>query len=72
MPVGERLIEQETALDRQFAERRITPASLASPTAQIGETQGTLRVVHLKYHLLTADLLTSEQIHRYAELRGYR
>jgi hypothetical protein len=72
IPVGERLIEQESALDREFAERKIAPASLASLTAQIGETQGQLRAVHLKYHLTTAELLSNHQRHRYAELRGYR
>jgi hypothetical protein len=51
--VGERLIEQES---RQFADRRISPDSLARLTAQIGDTQGQLRAIHLKYHLKTADL----------------
>ena len=72
VPVGERLIEQESALDREFAERRISPESLAQLTARIGETQGQLRAIHLKYHLTTADLLSRHQRHRYAELRGYR
>ena len=72
VPVGEKLIEQERTLDRAFAERRISPESLAQLTAQIGETQGQLRAVHLKYHLTTADLLTTHQRHRYVELRGYR
>jgi LTXXQ motif family protein len=69
--VGEKLIEQETALDRAFAERQIDPDSLARFTAQIGETQGQLRAVHLKYHLTTAGLLTEHQRHRYVALRGY-
>ena len=72
VPVGEKLIEQERTLDRAFAERRILPESLAQLAAQIGETQGQLRAVHLKYHLTTADLLTTHQRHRYVELRGYR
>jgi hypothetical protein len=70
--VGETLIEQERQLDREFAEQRISPASLKALTSQIGETQATLRAVHLKYHLTTAELLTTHQRHRYAELRGYR
>src|SRR5882672_4198405 len=72
IPVGERLIAQESALDREFAEKKIAPASLISLTARIGETQGQLRAVHLKYHLVTAELLTPHQNHRYAALRGYR
>ena len=69
---GERLIADERELDRQFAEGTMTPTTLAALTARIGETQGQLRAVHLKYHLTTAELLTPEQKRRYAELRGYR
>jgi hypothetical protein len=69
--VGEKLIAAELELDRQFAERKITPAILASIAAQIGERQGELRAVHLKYHLTTAELLTPDQKRRYSELRGY-
>ena len=72
IPLGERLIAQETELDRQFAMKSVTPGSLESATAAIGETQGALRNVHLKYHLATLDMLTATQSSRYAELRGYR
>jgi hypothetical protein len=69
---GERLIAHEAALDRHFKDRTITPETLATLTSRIGETQGLLRAVHLKYHLTMAELLTAEQSRRYAELRGYR
>ena len=72
VPMGETLIANEAALDRAFADRSISAETLATLTAQIGETQGRLRAIHLKYHLITADLLTPQQRHRYAELRGYR
>jgi Spy/CpxP family protein refolding chaperone len=72
VPVGEKLIERERALDQAFATGGITPATLSVLTAQIGETQGELRALHLRYHLTTAELLTRHQKHRYAELRGYR
>lgn len=71
VPLGEKLIAQETDLDRQFANRSISTASLQSATAAIGETQGALRAAHLRFHLLTLDILTPHQIKRYAELRGY-
>ena len=70
--VGEKLIAHEAALDRHFAEHKISPDRLASLTAQIGATQGELRAVHLKYHLTTAEILSADQIQRYSELRGYR
>jgi Spy/CpxP family protein refolding chaperone len=70
--LGERLIEQETDLDRQFATKSVTPASLQAATAEIGTTQGALRGSHLRYHLSMLDVLTPEQVQRYTELRGYQ
>ena len=67
MPLG----EQEARLDRQFADKTITPAGLAASLHEIGSTQAALRTAHLKYHLFVADLLTSAQLRLYAELRGY-
>jgi hypothetical protein len=71
IPLGERLIAQEAALDRLFADRNVTPESLAAATTAIGETTASLRNAHLKYHLATVALLRPEQIQRYATLRGY-
>lgn len=72
MPLGEQLIQQETALDRLFASKTVESASLESATSAIGATQGALRAAHLRYHLAMMDLLKPEQVQRYAELRGYR
>ena len=71
IPIGERLIAQETALDKLFAEHKVTPETLAAATAEIGGTQAKLRDAHLRYHLSTVGLLQPSQIKRYAELRGY-
>jgi Spy/CpxP family protein refolding chaperone len=71
VPVGERLIEQETKLDGLFAKREITPASLIATTEEIGATQARLRATHLKYHLAMMEVLTPVQIERYQALRGY-
>jgi Spy/CpxP family protein refolding chaperone len=69
--LGERLIAQEGELDRQFASRAVTQPILRAATAQIAETQAELRAAHLRYHLLTAEVLTADQMQRYAQLRGY-
>jgi Spy/CpxP family protein refolding chaperone len=69
---GAKLIRAERELDRQFAAGGITPATLAALASQIGQRQGELRAVHLKYHLSTAALLSPEQRRQYGELRGYR
>jgi len=71
IPIGERLIAQESALDRQFSERTVTAAGLTDATAAIGATQATLRAAHLRYHLATVGILTPEQVRRYGGLRGY-
>ena len=71
IPIGERLIAQETALDKLFAEHKVTPETLAAATAEIGGTQAKLRDAHLRYHLSTVALLQPSQIKRYGELRGY-
>jgi Spy/CpxP family protein refolding chaperone len=71
IPIGEKLIAQEAELDRQFAGKTVTPESLVAATQAIGATQAALRVAHLKYHLLTLEVLTRAQVGRYVELRGY-
>src|SRR5947209_3778458 len=48
VPLGEKLLERETALDRTFADHTITEATLISSTQAIGETQAALRAAHLK------------------------
>ena len=71
VPLGEKLIMEEAALDREFAEKTITETRLVAAVQAIGTTQAALRAAHLKYHLATAEALTPPQIQRYAELRGY-
>jgi len=71
IPLGERLIAQEAALDRLFAARTATAENVAAATNEIGTTQARLRNTHLKYHLSTIERLESRQIQRYGELRGY-
>jgi hypothetical protein len=69
--LGERLIGQEAELDRQFSQQTVTVAALDATTSAIGKTQAQLRAAHLRYHLLTAEVMTSDQVRRYNELRGY-
>jgi hypothetical protein len=71
LPLGAKLIEQEAELDRQFANRTVTPDSLKQATAAVAATQGALREAHLKYHLSTVTILSHGQMQLYAELRGH-
>jgi hypothetical protein len=69
--LGEKLIAAEAALDRQFADRTVTEASLVEGVQEVASIQATLRAAHLRYHLSTVEALAPEQVARYAELRGY-
>ncbi|MDP1966064.1 MAG: periplasmic heavy metal sensor [Reyranella sp.] len=71
IPLGERLIADEAALDRLFAEKRATAATLDAASASIGAAQAALRAAHLRYHLDMIAVLTPEQVAHYAMLRGY-
>lgn len=71
VPLGATLISQERSLNDDFAKRTVTPASLETATQQIGTTHAALRAAHLKYHLSTVEILTSDQVKRYNDLRGY-
>jgi len=71
IPLGERLIADEAALDRLFAEKQVTVGTLDAASVSIGAAQAALRAAHLRYHLDMIAVLTSEQVARYAVLRGY-
>jgi hypothetical protein len=71
VPLGERLVAEERALDGQFAAHTVTPESLHESLARIARLQGELREVHLSAHLQELALLTPEQVRRYTDLRGY-
>lgn len=72
VPLGNKLVEQERALEDLFSSRAVTSEALKTSIGAIAETQGQLRESHLKYHLSTAALLDQNQMQRYAELRGYQ
>ena len=71
MEAGQRLIYEEQRLDRLFATKAVTAALLVQSLSRIGELQAAVRQTHLETHLAQHALLTSAQIARYAELRGY-
>ena len=71
VPLGEEFLTQYGALEGAFRDRTVTAATLDRQTAELGRIEGRLRSTHLKYHLLTTDLLTKEQIAEYGRLRGY-
>jgi len=68
---GQELIDQEGALDQQFASRSITPEALKDATVKIGVTQADCRTRISKYHLRNGANSLADQMKQYADLRGY-
>jgi quercetin dioxygenase-like cupin family protein len=69
--LGQEIVEKERSLDDLFS-REISERSLTQAVAEIGTLQAQLRAVHLRAHLAQTKMLTTEQIARYNQLRGYR
>ena len=69
--IGKRLIVEEKTLEKLFTVPGAALESTKAAVEAIAQTQGKLRVIHLKYHLLMAAALTPAQSRRYSELRGY-
>ena len=68
---GERLIDLERRLERDFRNRTITDALLRASLSAIAETKKELRYVHLAAHIETLKILAEKQIRTYNALRGY-
>jgi Spy/CpxP family protein refolding chaperone len=68
---GRALVDEEKALDRLFASKAVTVASLQDALKRIADLQARVRLVHLETHLAQVAILSPEQIARYSELRGY-
>lgn len=69
--IGRRIQAEEARLDRAFMENVIDIGRIDGVTARIGSLQAQLRAARLRAHLATRDLLSPEQLLRYAELRGF-
>ena len=69
--LGKNILIKEKQLSDAFASERITEATLTEKTNELGQLYGELRNIHLQAHLRITPLLTSEQIEKYDQLRGY-
>ncbi len=70
--IGSTIVEKETRLNTLFAEKNINRSALETSLKDLGRLQGELRFVHLNAHLSMQKLLTSDQLWKYDELRGYQ
>lgn len=69
--LGKHIIDIENEIDKAFVDKTITQDFLERGVAESADSYSKLRVVHLKYHLSMQEILTTEQVEQYDELRGY-
>ena len=69
--IGSAIIAVEQDMDKAFANKTITEENLIALLDKSANLYGQLRFVHLSAHLDTAQIMTTEQIQMYNEMRGY-
>lgn len=69
--IGAKLLESERALDALFRSGAVGREVLAEAVRAAAALAGEYRLSHLDAHRRTRALLSSEQVARYDELRGY-
>ena len=69
--IGSAIIAVEQDMDEAFANKTITEEDLIALLDKSANLYGQLRFVHLSAHLDTAQIITTEQIQMYNEMRGY-
>lgn len=69
--LGAEVVAAERTLDRLFGEQQVDAEAVASASERIGLLQARLRAEHLNTHLSQTAMLSTEQVRRYGELRGY-
>jgi Spy/CpxP family protein refolding chaperone len=69
--LGEKLIQAEAALDTLFASSQADETRLHAAVMNAGQARAMVRLAHLKFHLATKAVLSSEQADAYMKLRGY-
>jgi hypothetical protein len=69
--IGSAIIAIEQDMDEAFANKTITEENLIALLDKSANLYGQLRFVHLSAHVDTAQIMTTEQILMYNEMRGY-
>ena len=68
---GEEIVLAEEELTKLFETGTISEKVLRSKLEEIGKLRADLRFIHLQAHVRMKQILTVEQVKRYAELRGH-
>ena len=68
---GEEIVTAEEELSKLFEAGTISEKALRSKLEEIAKLRADLRFTHLQAHLRMKQILTPDQVKRYAELRGH-
>jgi Spy/CpxP family protein refolding chaperone len=68
---GEVFIDAENTLSEAFDDQNVDVKVLDELVMKAAKARGELRLVHLSAHLELIEILTTEQVEKYNELRGY-
>ena len=69
--IGKTIVSKEQKLSEAFALGKITNIELEKQTEELAKLYGELRKTHLQAHLEINPLLSTEQIKKYNQIRGY-
>ena len=69
--LGKTIVSKEQELGESFASGKITNIELEKQTRELAKLYGELRKTHLQAHLQINPILSTEQIKKYNQLRGY-
>jgi hypothetical protein len=69
--LGRVYVDLEKKLDQMFASKSVTEDTMRDLISEISRVRGEIRMAHLIAHLRMVQVLGSEQIAKYDELRGY-
>lgn len=67
--LGGQLLDREEALDALFRRRAADAQSLEAAVRAIAATESALKLTHLRTHLAMMEVLSADQVARYATLR---
>jgi len=68
---GAEIVQAEEELNKLFAAGKVNEKLLRSKVEEVGKLRADLRFIHLQAHVRMKQILTVEQLKRYAELRGH-
>lgn len=68
---GQEIVDAEEEVNKMFEAGNVSEKILRGRVERIGRLRGELRFIHLQAHLKMKQILSSNQVERYMELRGH-